>query len=131
MPASVKKNAVALLVAEESDLNAARRFFGDEKSDWLLAKVSDKTFSANVISLDGVEKYIVVWHKNANGHLFINCAIEKNGGGDLDGLVSGIKQLARQSACSGIAFNTKRKGLFAEMEKRGFEFHGVAMTMLF
>jgi len=128
---SAKKAAIALLPADEADVLASRRFFGDADSEWLLARVNDKKLNAHVIHLDGVPKYILLWHKDVNDNLHVNCAIEKHGGGDLPGLVAGAKQLARENGCFGITFNTKRKGLFAEMAKLGFEFHGVAMAMRF
>lgn len=116
-----------LIKADDADLFHVRRFFGDSDSDWLAKAVNEKTHFANCVLIDGVEKYLIVWHKDAQGRLFVNCVIERNGGGNFDGFMGGLKELARTNGCVGMTGNATRQGLVKMLLAHGWLAKGITV----
>lgn len=113
--------------ADEADVFDARRFFGDSQGDWLLGAVNKKTHQASLVQIGGVDKYLIIWHKDAQNRLFVNCAIERNGGGEFEKLIIALKQLARENGCNGISCNATRDGLVKKLLDFKFTVKGLTL----
>lgn len=121
------REALQIAAANEADIFDVHRFFGDAAAAWLLDAVNRKKLSAHSIFLDGTEKYLVIWHRDAQDRCFVNCAIERNGGGDFTGFLRALESLARTHRCIGIAGNATRQGLLKKLLERGYLTHGVCV----
>ena len=129
-PLTIAKG-LSLPRADDADLYHPRRFFGDAVADWLAGAVNRKKLFANNIEINGIAKYLIIWHKDAQENLFINCAVERNGGGNFDALFAGVKQLARENGCLGISANVTRDGLLKKVVSCGFRVKGITVEYAF
>lgn len=120
-----------IVMADDSAIFDTRRFFGDAAADWLLAAVNKKTHQASEIKVNGESKYLVVWHKDAQKMFFVNCVVEINGGAGFELLMGGVKQLARENGCDGLAAVVTRQGLLKKSLETGWKVAGVAVKYEF
>jgi hypothetical protein len=122
-----EKTYLRIAPAGDDVVEGTRRFFGDGHSDALLNSVRKGIYKAHSIAINGDDKYLVIWHKDAQGRMFINCVIERNNGGNFGELIAGIKQLARENGCMGISANVSREGLLKMVLENNFKAQGVTV----
>lgn len=113
--------------ADDADIFHARKFFGDGAAENLAKSVAEKRHKANVIQVAGVDRYLVIWHKDAQNRLFVNCVVERNGGGMFPQFLAGLKQLARENACYGLAGTAIRDGLVKKLVEAGWQVKGISV----
>jgi hypothetical protein len=113
--------------ADDADIYESRRFFGDAAATWLLSAVNKKTHRANCIDVAGATRYVLIWPKDAQNRLFVNCVIERNGGGYFPEFIAGLKQLARENGCIGMAGSCTRDGLLKKLLAANWQAYGVAV----
>jgi hypothetical protein len=126
-PVNIEKG-LKLVSAGDADMFHIRRFFGDADADWLAQAVNAKTHFAHCIAgSDGVNKYLVVWHRDAQKRLFVNCVVEQNGGGNFEMFSAGLKEIARTNGCIGMTGNATRDGLVKRLISHGWTVKGITV----
>lgn len=129
------EQVIEIGTATNEQVEQAAMLFGKTfqvTSGWLKAGVERGFYSANVVKLDGVDRYVLVSHVNDQKRLHINAVAQlpvtdRAKVSDFDSLVKAMVKIAKEKFCTGIEGITQRRAMVERLVANGFTTEGVSV----
>jgi hypothetical protein len=103
--------------------------FPGEDMGWIDDGLQAGHYHASTVTVDGAEKYLLVYHVTDQAGLNVNAAAQLAPGGNFAALVAGMKLLARSLACKSVEGITMRAGVLKKLLEHGFQPGGVMVRL--
>jgi hypothetical protein len=125
-----QKTMIEIGLATPDQIAGASWLFGktfDEDTSWIQSGVKTKQYTADVVKIDGSDRYIIVHHVNEQKVLTINAVAQLSPFSNFDALMEAFVFLAKKFSCRAIEGITRRRGLVEKCLNFGFQPCGVML----
>lgn len=131
-----EKHLIEILDATGEDVEHAAQFLGRKFSDmphipggWIQDGIAKGRYQAMKMAVDGVDRFLVVYHVNGQSSLVVNAAAQMTPDySNFDAFMAGLKDFARQIGCKAVEGITLRAGMFKELLRHGWKPIGVSLV---
>jgi len=108
---------------------AASQLLGKTFTDtaWMEAGIQKGFYRAETLRVNGVARFVLVFHVNDQRVLFVNAAAQLTRASEFDALIQGVFALAKKYGCAAIETMTLRAGLLKQLLAHGFKPIGVSV----
>lgn len=124
---------LSLAIASEESILRGQKMLAligskSDDADWLSAGLAKGHYKSREIQRDGAPQYVVFYHTDQQNRLVVNAAAFV-GDGKPDPWLPflGCEMIAREDHARGIIFQTARRGMIENAERRGYEICGVVL----
>ena len=124
-----KQMLLSIATAEELSQGEAVFLSTFQESPWLASGVKAGYYQAHTVKIEGLPRYVVIWHKSDQNQMLVNFCAQLNGGECFDALIEAVKGIGRHFNCSAVQVITARSGLVRKLQEKQFKPFGVALEL--